>query len=500
MVNDESVSVVALYLEGVRDSKMFFEGLRNAAKQHKPVVILKSGKSALGAAAAASHTGSMAGSAKTYDAIFRKYGVIQADTFEEFVCTAQTLCVLDGNLPKGNKYGIISLSGGESTVSADVAEAFDLEIADLSDETKANVSKYIPAFATAKNPLDATTALFGDQERTMQLFKAFNDDPEVAAITVGANVKLNTTPNMYALCEAMAKAAKQGLVTKPLIAVPSLEGTRSKDVRYLLESAGVPLMSSMGTAFNTLRRLAEFSAYKFEEHTAEYAVPRCDFGKEHYALTEFDSKKEMAEYGVPVPAQKIARSEEEVRNAFKKMKAPLALKINSDEILHKTDVGGVKLSISSEDDAVLAFNDIKKNVAVNAPGAAYDGILMQEMVPAGVEIIVGVTNDRQFGPMILVGLGGVFVEVFKDAVLYPAPLNKAEALNMIKSLKAYKLLAGYRGSKPADIDALAEMLVNIGNYAVKNKDELKEMDLNPVFVYPEGEGVCAVDALIVKYK
>lgn len=182
------------------------------------------------------------------------------------------------------------------------------------------------------------------------------------------------------------------------------------------------------------------------------------------------------------------------------MKYPLALKINSSEILHKTEAGGVKLRIQNEEEAVAAYDEIMANVARTNPGKKTDGILVQEMAASGVEIIIGVTNDKQFGPMLLVGLGGIYVEVFKDAALYPVPLNKGEAMNMLKSLKSYKMLTGYRGSAPCDLDALTDMMVKIANYAYEHKDEIKEMDLNPVFVYPEGQGVCAVDALIVKYK
>lgn len=500
IVEDESVSVVALYLEGVRNPKKFIAALKKAAVMRKPVVILKSGRSARGAAAAASHTGSMAGSNKTFMSIFKKYGVITADTFEEFICMAQTLCVLRGNLPKGEKYGMISLSGGESTLSADVAEETGVAIAELSEETKENIKKYIPAFASAKNPLDATTALFRDEPRTIGLLKAFNDDPEVAAITVGANVKTVMNPTMASLCNAMATAVKEGIVTKPVLAVPSLENYRHKETRKILEDAGVPLMSSMGTAFKCLKKLAEFSRYDYKEKTLDDGIPCRHASEETQALSEFDSKAEMRAYGVPVPGQAIAHSEAELKEILAGMKFPTVLKINSSEILHKTEAGGVKLNINSEAEAVAAYNEILANVAKNAPGASIDGILVQEMVKSGVEIIIGVTNDKQFGPMLLVGLGGIFVEVFKDAVLYPAPMNKAEAMDMIKELKAYKLLKGYRGSAPCDIDALADMIVKISMYAYEHKDELKEMDLNPVFVYPEGEGVCAVDALIVKYK
>ena len=176
------------------------------------------------------------------------------------------------------------------------------------------------------------------------------------------------------------------------------------------------------------------------------------------------------------------------------------VKVNSSDILHKSDVGGVKVNINNKDEAINAFNEILKNVKELRPDSTIDGILVQEMVESGKEIIIGINNDEQFGPMILVGLGGVFVEVFKDTVLYPLPINKKEAEYMLKKLKSYKLLQGYRGELPCDINALTDMIVKLGDYAYENRSIIKEIDLNPVFVYPEGKGVKVVDALVIKYK
>lgn len=498
VIQDDKVRVVALYLEGVRNARRFLEALKRAAELRKPVVILKAGRSAIGAVAAASHTGSMAGSSKAFESIFEKYGVIVAKTLEEFMCLAQTMSVLNGNFPKKKEFAVISFSGGESTLSADVAEETGVALAELSEETKAEIKKYIPGFAAAKNPLDATTSLFHDDDKTIGLLKAFQADEAVGAITIGTNVKNTGDATTNELCGAIAKAKAQG-VTKPVLAIPSLENYRYRESRRVLENAGVPLMSSMGTSFSCLKQLSDFAVYDASKRTLIPAVPeKHDEGKS-VALSEFDSKAEMRACGVPVPDQTIARSEEEARAAAERMKKPLVLKINSDQILHKTDAGGVKLNINTADEAAAAYREILDNVKRSMPGAATDGVLVQEMAPAGVEIIIGVTNDKQFGPMLLVGMGGVFVEVFKDAALYPVPLNKWEARAMLEKLKSYKMLTGYRGSKPCDIEALTDMMVKIAGYAYEHRDEIKEMDLNPVFVYPEGEGVCAVDALIVKY-
>lgn len=498
VIEDESVSVAALYLEGVRDSARFIEALRKAAEVKKPVVILKAGRSARGAAAAASHTGSMAGSNKTFMSVFEKYGVLVAETLEEFMCLAQTMSVLRGSFPKKKEYAVISFSGGESTLSADLAEEIGIELAEISEETKAEMQKYIPGFAVAKNPLDATTNLFHNDDKTIGLLKALQNDPEVGAITVGTNVKKDADATTAELCGAIAKAKQQG-VTKPVFAIPSLEGYRCRESRRILEDAGVPLMSSMGTSFHCLKQIAAFGAYDAQKRTLLSCVPRVHDEHRTTALSESDSKEEMRRYGVPVPAQAIARSEAEVSALLEQMKKPVVMKINSSEILHKTEAGGVKLNLHDEAEAAAAYREILANVAERMPGRAVDGVLIQEMAPYGVELIIGVTNDRQFGPMVLVGMGGVFVEVFKDASLYPAPMNKWEAESMVKKLKGFRLLEGFRGSEPCDIDALTNMIVKISEYAYEHRDEIKEMDLNPVFVYPQGQGVCAVDALIVKY-
>ena len=460
VIQDEKVRVVALYLEGVRNSRRFLEALRRAAELRKPVVILKAGRSAIGAIAAASHTGSMAGSSKAFESIFEKYGVIVARTLEEFMCLAQTMSVLNGNFPRKKEFAVISFSGGESTLSADVAEETGVALAELSEETKAEIKKYIPGFAAAKNPLDATTSLFHDDDKTIGLLKAFQADEAVGAITIGTNVKNTGDATTNELCGAIAKAKAQG-VTKPVLAIPSLENYRYRESRRVLENAGVPLMSSMGTSFSCLKQLSDFAVYDASKRTLIPAVPeKHDEGKT-VALSEFDSKAEMRACGVPVPDQTIVRSEEEARAAAERMKKPLVLKINSDQILHKTDAGGVKLNINTADEAAAAYREILDNVKRSMPGAATDGVLVQEMAPAGVEIIIGVTNDKQFGPMLLVGMGGVFVEVFKDAALYPVPLNKGEARAMLEKLKSYKMLTGYRGSKPCDIEALTDMMLSL---------------------------------------
>lgn len=218
------------------------------------------------------------------------------------------------------------------------------------------------------------------------------------------------------------------------------------------------------------------------------------------ALSEHESKMELKKFQVAIPEERIVTSEAEAGEFAEIADRPLAMKIESGDILHKSDVGGVKLNIVGAEAAQEAYCEILNNVKEKRPDAKINGILMVPMLKSGVEMIIGVNNDPQFGPMIMVGMGGVFVEVFKDVALYPAPVNHGEALEMLKSLKSFRLLNGYRGNPPCDIDALCDIIVNISQYAAENKNVLKELDINPLFVYPKGQGVGVADALIVKYQ
>ena len=224
---------------------------------------------------------------------------------------------------------------------------------------------------------------------------------------------------------------------------------------------------------------------------------RSNIGKT-YALSEHESKMRLKEYGVSVPEERIVVSAEEAGKAAEEIGGMIAMKIESADILHKSDVGGVILNVEGKNAAEDAFGLIMDNVKKYCPKAKINGILMTPMLKQGLEMIVGVNNDPQFGPMLMVGLGGVFVEVFKDVAVYPAPANKREIYNMLRSLKSYHLLEGYRGGEKYDVEALCETIVQIGEFAVANKDSLKEMDINPLFVYPKGKGVGIADSLIVK--
>lgn len=498
LIDDPGTKVIGLYLEGVKNPEKFTDVLRRAALKRKPIVILKVGRSAAGSRVASSHTGSLSGSDKAFDALCKKFGIVRVDDIEELVQMCHMLSVLP-ELPKIPTISAMCLSGGETGVCADVGTAEGLEYPEFSEETMQALTELLPDYASPANPLDMTATLSHDGPKYAEVIKAIMRDPNVGMVLCGQTIlpHQNLTDVIYPMSDGMVMAANERI--KPVAVMNFFNCDRDAAIRSKLEAAGVAILPATGTGFKLLRYMKKMVEYKPEEKTLELAIPQ-PAGDEKVALSEYESKMELQRFGVRVPFSEVVSSEEQLDRVVREVSYPCVAKIESADILHKSDVGGVRLNLHNEAELRAAYAEVLKNAAEKAPGAKVNGVLVQPMLPQGVEVIVGVNIDPQFGPMILCGLGGVFVEVFKDVALYPAPLSKGEALDMIRSLKGYKMLNGYRGSAKCDVDALAELMVQIADYAVANKDTLCEMDLNPVFVYEEGKGVDMADAVIIKRK
>lgn len=495
MIEDDSVHVISLYLEGVRDSVKFTRCLRKAAEKRKPVVLLKAGKSTLGAQAASSHTGNLAGSTASYQAVFKKYGVVEVDCLEEMICLSQMFSVFQDNMPTQTGVFGLNSSGGANTICADLSEMFHLELPELTEEQKAEITKFIPGFAVAHNPLDVTTALFGDVENMYGVLRVIEGMDHIGVVTIGNSIDVYEGKVSAGICDAVIESRKRGL-KKPYLMVPSVEATPSPRYKELLEQNEIVLMSSAKTAYQCIERFMDFVKYQPEKHNlAGLGRPVTLKSQKTVSFTEYQAKQKLKELGINVGDEVIVKEPSQLKDAVKDMAYPLAMKISSKDILHKTDCGGVKLNVS-EDAINTAFEEIMANAAAHCPSADIDGVLVGSMAKPGTEIILGIQNDAQFGPILLAGLGGIFVEIFRDVVLAPCPVSFAEAKELLRSLKGYPLLKGYRGSKPKDIDALAELMVKVSELAVAEKD-LQEMDLNPVFVYEEGEGIQVIDSLMV---
>ena len=496
MVDNPGITSIVVYMEGIKDGVRFYTALEKAAKLRKPIVLLKAGKSKQGAKSAASHTGNMAGNTAIFDAVFRKYGVLSVDSVDEIVCMAQMISILNGNYPKQPGVATISFSGGESTVMADVCEAAGLELPDIAPHTAAEINQYIPDFASAKNPLDATTSMFTQEENFRKVFSAMAEDPSVGSIVL--NMELTGAENARHRCSMYAlKSYAQG---SPKTAVPFVhpiyENTRNPQWVAELAEVGIPVLGCGESGLKALRKVIAFAQYDPDAHDLGHITRNIHLGKERTALSEFESKQFLRSCGIPVPGQFTAATEEELVAGLADMKYPVVLKIDSPDISHKTEAGGVVLNIQTQADACQAFRKIMESCKAYNPSANLRGVLVQEMVPAGVEVIVGVKNDPQLGPMLLTGLGGIFTEIFRDTAILPCPVSKEEAMGMLKSLKSYKLLTGFRGADPCDVDALADIMVKVSQFALDKQDEIAEMEMNPVIVRKDQAVV--VDALIIK--
>lgn len=496
LVDDEHTKVIGLYLEGSTQPEKFVRALRAAALKRKPVVVLKVGRSEKGSRVAASHTGSLAGADGIYDAMFKKFGVIRVRDVEELHALTQALAILPC-LPQGKGVASINFSGGETGTCADLGELFHVHYPDFSPQTLASLRGLLPAYASPANPLDTTATIAYDADTYAAVLQAVMDDPSVDMVVIGYTLLREVAdPCIHYMARGIEKVVRGGR-TKPLCMLSFCENTRNAEYQWMLADLGVPILPPPLYGFSLIKHMEELAAYRPEEHTLEMALPQSAPGQQRRALSEFESAAVLRQYGIPTPQGAVGANADEAVRIATEVGYPVALKVASAEIAHKSDMGGVRLHLKDESAVRAAFDEIMANASRHAPQARVDGVYVQKMLQPGLEVIIGVQNDPQFGPAVLVGLGGIFVEVFRDSAMLPAPFGKHEALAMLHSLKALPLFTGCRGRKALDMDALAETVANVSRLAADRRDSIAELDVNPVFVYPEGEGCCAADALII---
>lgn len=500
LVEDEDTKVISLYIEGIKNAGKFVDVLNKAAAKKKPVVVLKAGRSNKGQAIAASHTGSLSGSDASFDALLKKFGAVRVEDLEELIAMSLLLSTIP-RMPEKAEFASMNLSGGETAICADVGYLNGISYPDFTEETLRLLKELLPGYATPNNPLDMTASLSYDADLYANALETVMDDPNVGMVLIGYTLLYEIAdPAIHYMYEGIKKVVlKKGVQCKPIAVIPFAENTRNPEYQQKLFEIGVPVLPPPVYAFKMLKKLSDYVTYDYVSASHTIALPEKKDGS-IYALSEHESKMSLKEFGVSIPDEKIVTSPDEAAETASAVQGAFAMKIESADILHKSDVGGVMLNISGGMEAYEAYNQILENVKKNCPDARVNGILMVPMLKVGTEMIIGVNNDPQFGPVMMVGMGGVFVELFKDVAVYPAPINKKEAWDMLHSLKSWRLLNGYRGQKKCDIDALCETIVSVSKFAVANKNTLKELDINPLFVYPEGEGVGVADSLIVKYK
>jgi acyl-CoA synthetase (NDP forming) len=484
----DEVKVIAVYAEGVRNGPGLREALELAYKNKKPVIFQKVGRSGAGAEAAASHTASLAGSDAVYDALFRQYGVFRVDSIEELLDIA--LACQAGAMPKGDKIGLMTISGGAGVQMADTAEACGLNVAPMPEDQQKYLKELIP-FAGVRNPVDMTAQALNDLSLIKKFMESMMDeggyDAVVAFFTVVAGYKHVSEQLIETLRDIRAKYANAPMVLS--IVAP-------EEIVRNYEAEGYTILEDPARAVRAAAALIHFgTAFERGLGKAPPALPASAKRAPEGTVGEAEARAILASAGVPMAGMHLAKSADEAVAAWKSIGGPVAMKIVSPEILHKTEIGGVKLGVNGAEDVAAAFDAIMAAAKKHHPKATLEGVIVSEMVSGGAETVLGVVNDPVFGPAVMFGLGGVFVEVLGDVTFRLAPFGIDEARRMINEIKGIKMLHGARGMAPADIDALSDALVKLSVFAAANADRISSIDVNPFIV--KDKGAVAVDALIV---
>ena len=482
----DDVKVIALYLEGVRKGPAFREGLARARAAGKPVIAMKVGRSAAGEKAAQSHTASMAGSDDVYDAIFRDYGVYRAATTEEQLDIAEAC--LTGPYPVGRKLGILTLSGGVGVQMCDAAEVYGLDVATMPEDAGRKLKKLLP-FAAVGNPIDTTAQVMNDMSLLSENIRIVLEEGGYDMIVFF----LTTTPAADAYAIPIRDAILKGLRGKKDKLVVLCMGAR-EEIRKSYREMGFLVYQDADRAVQIAGALTHFGqAFATVPRPAPVPLGRRVEGTG--PMSEHAAKKILALAGVPFLTEVLATTAEEATKAAKNAGGPVAMKVASPDIQHKTEIGGVALNVATVN-VRAAFHRLTHNVAEKAPDATLEGILVAPMAPKGIEVIVGTITDAVFGPVVMFGMGGILVELVPDVTFQPAPFDLDTAREMVARIKAAPLFDGYRGAPKADTEALAQLLSNLSLFAAANAGTVQSIDLNPVLVLEDGKGVVALDAVV----
>ena len=488
LTGQAQVKVILLYIEGVRDGVRFLEGLRRAHAAGQAVVAIKLGRTAVGSAAAASHTAALAGSDAVADAVLRQFGAYRAHAIEEFFDIACAAAV--AGLPRSGRTGIVTVSGGVGVLMADDAGARGLELPALSDATQAQVRALVP-FAGTRNPLDITGQVMNDKTLLRKAFDLLAaDEADLSTILTFQGASLLNEANLPETLPPWL-AVRQQHPERWL----GLCGFMAPPAREALQRAGVAtfIEPTHGTrAVAALHQIRTALARPLVQPPLPPSAPIAPG-----AANELESLAALRAAGIATVDARAARSADEAVRAADALGYPVVLKLLSADVLHKSDIGGVQLNLPDAAAVRAAFAAVLGAAAAHAPQARVDGVLVAPMLRGGIECILGVSRDAVFGPVVMFGLGGIFVEAMGDVAFRVAPFDTAEALRMVAETRASKVLAGLRGAPPADIQALAQALSDLSCYAAAHAPWLESLEANPVLVRPADQGLVALDAVLI---
>jgi acyl-CoA synthetase (NDP forming) len=498
LADDPATKVLACIIEGIRDGRRFRGAIERAARV-KPLVVLKLGQSERGQRATLAHTGTLAGRHEAFAALFHQNGVALVDSIDALLETAALLEAAP--LPKGDGVAVLTVSGGATTLIGDMGEATALHFPEIDTRTNRRLQQILGVERNFANPIDTVgmPRLRAAGSMTAVLDALIEDDGiDVIALALGMRMKGAESHEDLVRC--MAAAMKT--TAKPLIIISFISNSLTSLWRGFTGKRGLPIVEDLGRGLRAVRHLIDYAAFrrrvaaepKICEAPATVTLP---LFTPRMALTEAESKKILAGAGLPVTKEALAKTPDEAIALAARIGGPVALKVQSPDIPHKSDIGGVYLGARTPADIGQAAERVLENARISCPSADIHGVLVQELVEDGVEFILGMVYDEQFGPLITLGAGGVAVEVFKDAAVRLPPLSPDDILDMIAGLKSAKQLARFRGRPARDVAALVDCSMRFAEFCVATDGRFAAIDLNPVMVRAEGLGVRIADALIV---
>ena len=502
LLEDAEVRLVLGYLEDARDGAAFQTIARRALTLDKPLIIMKTGRSEAGAKASVSHTGSLAGADEVYQAVFSQNGVLRAESLDELFDLA--IIAQGARRPRGNRVQVVSISGAAGILMADIGAESGLDFADLSDATKEELRKIMPPFASIANPMDVTAEAVARPELLRQAAEVIVKDPNVDNLVIFYGI----VPGAH---ERLARDMAQVATGTDKLVMVTWFPLPAPEIWKGLARAGVPVFSEPARGIRALGKMVRFVEARNRMFSQQPGSPRkhdvvvgsgvdkiIAGAKNHNrkVLTEVEAKQLFKACGLTVPRGGLASSAAEARTLAAEIARPVALKAASPDLPHKSEAGVIRLNVKTPDDVERAFDEILAQAKRWDSAARLDGILVEEMILGETqELIVGARQDLRFGPVVTFGLGGIFVEAIRDFSVWPAPLTMGEARAMIGKIRGYRLLTAFRGRPAADLEAVAKTLCQLGGIALQWREQIAEIEINPLFVLPEGSGVIVGDAL-----
>ena len=493
LARDPATRVILCCMETCRDGERLTQALAIAREHQTPVVVLKIGATEQGQAAAASHTGALAGSDAVIDAVLRRHGALRVRSHEDLVEIGQALSqLLPHSLPRKPAVTLVAASGGFGIMMADAMSDAGLALPALAAATRARIHEVLPGASTS-NPVDASAQISSRPDILFEVLSALQEDPGEATTVLFLSLGLYSSRLRDIYLQALAQL-RAAYPQRPLIII----SRGPADAVVQIQALGIPVFSSIDAAARGIAALVRQAELLAAEQPP--AAPARSAGArlpEAAFRNEYAAKQVLIDAGFEVPLERSVRDADAAVQAAEALGYPVVLKILSEDIAHKTEAGGVALNLADAAAVRAASARIFASVAAHAPQARIEGLLVAPMLRGGTELIAGISRDPVFGPVVMVGMGGIYAEVLRDVAVQPAPVSQAQALAMIRSLRLFPLLDGARGQARADIDAAARAVARLSEFACTHRDQVGEIDLNPILVRPAGQGIAILDALMV---